>query len=210
MLSVCIVEDTKSISKRVSARLDAMSNVSVLTTYENAEDALEGLLRLRPQLTIMDIGLPKMSGTELLARLVDKGFDGDVIMFTVFDHDEHLFRALELGAIGYVLKEDRASGVQHAVEVYVKGGAPMSPSIAKRVLQTFSRPKTVGLSAKLETLTEQQLKIIRLLAEGLVNKEIADRLELTEGSIKQHIHRIYRKLCVNNRAEAVKLYLTRK
>lgn len=186
-----------------------MGDVMVLETFESAEDALEGLLRLRPQLTIMDIGLPKMQGTELLARLVDKGFEGDVIMFTVFDHDIHLFRALELGAVGYVLKEERAAGVQKAVELYQSGGAPMSPSIAKRVLQSFSQPKTIGLSAKLETLSDQQLDILRLLSEGLLNKEIADRLKLSEGSIKQHIHRIYKKLSVNNRTEAVKLFLTR-
>jgi len=150
-----------------------------------------------------------MSGTELLARLVDQGFSGDVIMFTVFDHDEHLFRALELGAIGYVLKEERVAGIQRAIAEYQSGGAPMSPSIAKRILQSFNKSKAIGLSAKLETLTEQQLNIIRLLADGLLNKEIGDRLGLKEGSIKQHNHRIYRKLSVNNRAEAVKLYLTR-
>ena len=200
MLTVCIVEDTRSIRERVAARLAAMGGVAVLGLFRIPE--------LSPRLLVLDIGLPRMSGTEALARLLERGFAGDAIMFTVFDHDEHLFRALELGATGYILKEERAAGVQRAVEEYLAGGAPMSATIAKRVLESFRAGGSGGASARLEVLSERQLHILRHVADGLLNKEIADVLGVSEGTIKQHIHKIYRKLSVNNRAEAVKLYLS--
>ena len=208
MLTVCIVEDTRSIRERVAARLAAMGGVAVLGAFGSAEEALSRIPELSPRLLVLDIGLPRMSGTEALARLLERGFAGDAIMFTVFDHDEHLFRALELGATGYILKEERAAGVQRAVEEYLAGGAPMSATIAKRVLQSFRAGGGGGASARLEVLSERQLHILRHVADGLLNKEIADVLGVSEGTIKQHIHKIYRKLSVNNRAEAVKLYLS--
>ncbi len=209
MLTVCIVEDQVAIRERIGARVAAMPMVRLLGTFASAEEALAGLPTLAPDLTILDIGLPGMSGTEALARLVAGGYGGGVIMFTVFEEDEHLFRALELGASGYLLKDEGPAGVQRAIEEFRDGGAPMSPRIAQRVLRSFRDSRVVGLSAKLAELTEQQYAILELLAEGLLNKEIADRLGLAEGSIKQHNFRIYRKLSVNNRAEAIRLYLTK-
>lgn len=209
MLTVCIVEDTDRIRERVGARVAAMPMVEVLGTFTNGEDALKGLPRLGPQLTVMDIGLPGLTGTQTLARLVDEGFGGDAIMFTVFDTDDDLFGALELGARGYILKEEGPAGVARAIEEYRRGGAPMSPAIARRVLSTFREPVRVGLSAKLDALSPVQLRILEAIAEGLLNKEIAARLGLTEGTIKQHNYRIYRKLSVQNRAEAVRLYSMR-
>ena len=208
MLTICIVEDTRSIRERVAAHLAAMGGVAVLGAFGSAEEALSRIPELSPRLLVLDIGLPRMSGTEALARLLERGFAGDAIMFTVFDHDEHLFRALELGATGYILKEERAAGVQRAVEEYLAGGAPMSATIAKRVLQSFRAGGGGGASARLEVLSERQLRILRHVADGLLNKEIADVLGVSEGTIKQHVHKIYRKLSVNNRAEAVKLYLS--
>ena len=208
MMKVCLVEDQQAIRERVSRQVTAIPMVTLAGVYASAEEALAGLPVVRPDLTIFDIGLPGMSGTEALARLVADGFEGGVIMFTVFDEDEHLFRALQLGAVGYILKDEGPVGVQRAIEEFRRGGAPMSPQIAQRVLRSFRDERMSRLSAKLATLTEQQLAILELLAEGLLNKEIADRLGLAEGSIKQHNFRIYRKLSVNNRVEAIRLYLS--
>lgn len=208
MLTVCIIEDQKVIRERVSAHIDNLPLVKVLQTFESAERALEVLPVLKPQLTIMDIGLPGMTGTEALARLTSTNFQGDVIMFTIYDDADHLFRALELGAVGYVLKEDGIRGIERAIDEYRRGGGPMSRGIALRVLKSFSEKSILGRSPKLEMLTLQQETILKLLSEGLLNKEIASKLGLTEGTIKQHNIRIYRKLSVNNRAEAIRLYLT--
>ena len=208
MLTVCIVEDQSAIRERVGKRLAGMAMVEVLGTFDSGPAALEGLPRLRPALTIMDIGLPGMTGTEVVARLYAEEYAGDFVMFTVFEHDDHLFRALELGASGYILKGEGASGVERAVEEYRRGGAPMSRAIAQRVLASFRQPPEVRLSAKLEDLTPQQNKVLHLVAEGLLNKEIADRLGVTEATVKQHNVRIYRKLAVNNRAEAIRAYLS--
>ena len=148
-----------------------------------------------------------MSGTAALAQLVADDFPGDVVMFTVFDTDDELFAALELGAVGYVLKSEGVYGVTEAIATYRSGGAPMSPSIARRVIARFRDPSRRGLTAKFEALTPRQTDILSLMAEGLLDKEIGARLGLAEGTVRQHNLRIYRKLNVGNRTEAARLYL---
>jgi DNA-binding NarL/FixJ family response regulator len=207
MLTLSIVEDTDAIRERLVRQVERMPDVELVSTYRTGIEAYDGLLHTQPNLVIMDIGLPGMSGTELLARLAAKDFIGDALMFTVFDHEEKLFLALKLGAKGYILKEEGATGVAAAIEEYRRGGAPMSRSIAQKVLNSFAQTRDAKASSKIEDLTEQQTKILKLMADGLLNKEVAIKLGLTEGAIKQHNNRIYRKLSVNNRVEAIRLFL---
>lgn len=168
----------------------------------------------------MDIGLPGMSGLECMAKLKARGLTGAFLMFTVFDHDEYLFEAFKLGASGYIIKGDGEEGLQAAIIDWKAGGAPMSRTIAQRVVQSFhqgSQPRamyedprpTEGLSPKpaLEVLSDRERDILDLIAEGLLNKEIADRLNIAGGTVKQHNYNIYRKLNVNNRVEAIRKYL---
>ena len=208
MLTVCIVEDREDIRGRLVRRVAEMPLVRVLGDFGSGAEALEHLPRLRPDLTILDIGLPDVRGTEVLERLLRDGFEGAFVMFTVFDHDEELFRALELGAGGYILKHEGASGVVEAVDEFRRGGAPMSRRVAQRVLRSFRGERPGRRTKRLEALTPQQHAILELLSEGLLNKEIGARLGLTEATVKQHNVRIYRKLSVNNRAEAIRLFLT--
>ena len=209
MLTVCIVEDQRDIREALALVVEAAAGLRLLGTFSNGEDALRGLPRLAPALTVMDIGLPEMSGTACIAHLADGNYRGDFLMFTVFEHDEHLFGALELGARGYILKGEGPGGVLAAIEEYRAGGAPMSRPIAQRVLDSFSvRTRRVRPLA-FEALTPQENTVLELVADGLLNKEVAARLAIAEATVKRHNVNIYRKLSVNNRAEAVRAYLTR-
>jgi len=167
MTSISIVEDNEIILERLLERVSHMPIASEVHSYSSGESALKGFIANPPDIAIMDIGLPGMSGTE----------------------------------------EEGAEGVVAAIKEHLKGGSPMSRSIALKVLQSFRKGHKSKHSPKLSELTNQQYKILDLMAKGLLNKEIADCLGLTEGSIKQHNNRIYKKLSLNNRGEAIRLYL---
>ena len=206
MIKISIVEDQPDIRKSLVRNITRTEGLICLSDYGTAEEALINLPLDQPDLVLMDIGLPKMSGIECMIRIALKDIKIDFLMFTVSEHDEEVFEALKAGAIGYVLKEDGQMGPIKAIKEYQAGGAPMSRNIAKKVLQSFKTQKNAS-SKSFENLTEQQFIILQLLAEGLLNKEIADRLDITERTVKQHNNAIYKKLQVNNRTEAVLRYL---
>lgn len=204
-IRVSIVEDTDHIRDILKSRINSTEDIYCITDYNNAETALKGLPDANPDLVIMDIGLPGMSGIECMMKVKAKCPDMAFLMFTVFDNDEHVFDALKAGASGYIMKDEKPSGVIRAIREYVSGGAPMSSDIARKVMESFHRfgPK----NQYIETLTPHQLNILKQISDGLLNKEIAANLNITEGSIKVQINRIYKKLQVNNRVEAINKYL---
>ncbi|HRJ13857.1 MAG TPA: response regulator transcription factor, partial [Saprospiraceae bacterium] len=206
MIRVSIVEDQPDILNSLVRRIDRTEGMICVSQFSNAEDALERIPAQHPDLVLMDIGLPKMDGVECMIRIKLQAPEVDFLMFTVFDADDYVFDALKAGAVGYVLKNEGAAGVVKAIEEYALGGAPMSREIARKVLGSFHiqyRRNTSGF----EELTPQQLLILEQLSQGLLNKEIGDRLGISEGTVKQHNYAIYKKLQVNNRTEAVQKYL---
>ena len=205
MLSVCIVEDQAPVRKRIRAMIEKQSGSKCLGDFSTGEAALEALPELLPDVTIMDVSLPGMSGIDCMARLAAEGYDGDFIILTTRDTDDILFRALELGARGYLLKEKGLKGVAAALEEYRLGGAPMSRQIAQRVLNSF-RKTADGRGEGLAGLTKQQRIVLELVAQGRTNKEIARKLDIAESTVKQHNFRIYRRLKVTTRGEAVRFY----
>jgi len=201
---ISVVEDQSEVRRSLVKRIDRTEGLICISDFENAEDALLKLPAQRPDLVLMDIGLPKMNGVECMIRLKLEAPEMDFLMFTVFDNDEYVFDALKAGAAGYVLKSERTTGAIRAIQEYQEGGAPMSRDIARKVLQSFhEKPKK-----KFEQLTPKQKQILEQLSQGLLNKEIASRLGITEGTVKQHNYTIYKKLQVNNRTEAVQKYLS--
>ena len=206
MINISVVEDRPEIRNSLVRNIDRARGCKCISHYDNAEEALVNLPKDAPDLVLMDIGLPKMTGVECMIRILLSDAKMDFLMFTVFDNDEHVFSALEAGAIGYVLKGEGTIGVMNAIAEYREGGAPMSRHIAKKVLQSFSKKKKKN---DFENLTKQQTIILEQLSEGLLNKEIGDRLGITERTVKQHNNAIYKKLQVNNRTEAVRKYLER-
>ncbi len=204
---ISIVEDTPEVRESLKNKINSTDDLVCIGAYEDGYEALQGIPKKLPDIVLMDIGLPFISGIECMLRLKVKHPEIQFLMFTVFDDDDNIFEALKVGADGYVLKKDGVPGVLNAIRELLQGGSPMSRSIAKRIIQSFHRlgPEEAGT----EQLTPRQIEILNLLAQGLLYKEIGEKLNpiVTEGSVKQHVNRIYKKLHVNNRTEALNKFL---
>ena len=202
---ISIVEDTFEIRDALRKRINETDDLYCITDYDSGEDALKNLPHDQPDIVIMDIGLPGMNGIECMLPLKLAHPKMTFLMFTVFEDDSSVFDALKAGASGYILKGDKPSGVINAIREFQNGGGPMSPAISKKVMKSFHRfgPDNPNV----EKLTSHQLRILQYLSDGLLNKEIADKLGIKLGSIKVQLNRIYTKLHVNNRVEAVNKYL---
>lgn len=204
MHRVAIIEDLNDIAKSIGRFIDHKEHLSLVGIYNSAESALDLLPVKSTDIVLMDIGLPKMDGIECMLRLKEIAPNLSILMFTVFDTDDKLFDALRFGADGYILKGDGIRGVAHAIEDLISGGAPMSREIAKKVL--FSMRSPTNEVGPLTCLTDRQNDILRLIAGGLSNQQIADRLDIKEGTVKQHNHAIFKALEVTNRVEARNRY----
>jgi len=203
-IRISIVEDTAPIMTALRTKILEIEDILLVSTYTNAEDALKKLVKDKPDVVVMDIGLPGIQGTECMMKILSKTSKISFLMFTVYESSEHVFDSLKAGASGYILKREGAEGVIKGVREVVAGGAPMSRSIAKRVLKSFQPEGHL-----IENISQREREILNLLSKGFLYKEIADKLipKIQIGTVKQHIHRIYRKLQVNNRTEAIKKYL---
>lgn len=202
---ISIVEDTVEVRESLCKRINQTDDLQCITDYGTAKDALKNLPSDQPEIVIMDIGLPDMSGIECMLKLKIAHPEMVFLMFTVFDDDGNVFSALKSGASGYILKGDRPSAVVEAIREFKEGGGPMSPEISKKVMKSFH--KFGPDNPNVESLTPHQLRILQMISEGLLNKEIAHELNITLGSMKVQINRIYQKLHVNNRVEAMNKYL---
>jgi len=209
MLKINIVEDIPEIRNTIQYYINEnVSDMDCPKVYANAEDALGGLLLHQPDVVLMDIGLPKMTGVECMVKVKDRYPNMKFLMFTVFDNDEQVFDALKSGADGYILKRESALKIVEYLRDVYAGGAPMSKNIAAKVIKSF-RTKPESPSTPLGTLTQRQDDILQKLSQGLPYKLIADELGITIGTVKQHIHQIYKKLQVRNKTEAINKYFNR-
>lgn len=207
-IKVSIVEDDSQVRLAEVNRIGEAPDLECISSFGSAEDVLAGITPgAVPDVIVMDIKLPNMSGIEAMVRLKEKYPDIKFMMFTIFD-DNHVFEALKAGADGYILKREAPEKILQAIREVHDGGAPMSRIIARKVMDSF-RPKKKN-NASIESLTPRQIEILELLDTGLSYKLIADQLDIAEGTVKQHIHHIYRKLQVNNRTEAINKYLRNK
>ena len=155
-----------------------------------------------PDVLIVDIGLPRASGIEAMQYLSMQCPQTQYCMFTVYEDDEKIFKSLQAGAKGYILKGASPEKIIEAVKDLHAGGSPMSPSIARRILDLMQKLPAVPRQNELP-LTTREKELLEYLSQGLLYKEIADRMGITTGTVKQHIHKIYEKLQVNNRTEAI-------
>ena len=168
---------------------------------------MESLPSSAPQVVIMDIGLPGASGIDCLRALAPVMPNTQFLMYTMYEDDQRVFDALKAGAHGYILKNGDPARIVAAIHEVSRSGAPMSATVARRVVAHFH---SAGRSDQaLNGLTAREVEVLQLLSEGLLYKEIAERLDLSTNTIGQHVHRIYGKLHVQNRTEAVNLYYGR-
>jgi DNA-binding NarL/FixJ family response regulator len=201
--TIAIVEDDASLSGILTEIVTA-SPWKLVSTYSNAESALEGLAKSCPEVVLMDIQLPGMSGIECVAKLKALHPTVLVLMVTVYDNNERIFDALAAGASGYLLKRDAPVKLLESLEDLLAGGSPMSGAIARKVVQHFH--KTPQRNKDLN-LTPRETQILEQLAKGSLYKEIAWDLGIGFETVRSHIDNIYNKLHVRTRTEAVVKFL---
>ena len=206
-IRVSIVEDASPIREMLRSLFEFEAGFDLFTVHSTAEDALTRLKKDMPDVVIMDINLPGASGIDCVRQLSGRSQGTQYLMYTVHDDDHRVFEALKAGANGYILKNSSPDEIIAAVRELHAGGSPMSAHVARRVV-SHMRPVAMSVSGE-GTLSDREQEVLRLLAEGLLYKEIGDRLDITVGTVKQHIHRIYGKLHVQNRTEAVNRYFGR-
>lgn len=201
-IQVAILEDLKPVSAELQEVFNEETDMSCQQVYHNAEDAMHFLPANPANILIVDIGLPRASGIDAIRFLTDHCPRMQYCMFTVYEDDDKIFDSLQAGAKGYILKGAAPEKIVSAVRELNAGGSPMSPSIARRILDVFQKMKITPVVASLP-LTDRELQILTLLSKGLLYKEIGDQLGITTGTVKQHIHKIYDKLQVSNKTEAI-------
>lgn len=204
---ICLVEDANEVRNALKNRINSTKDLFCISDYSNGEDALADIPNQNPDIVIMDIGLPKMDGIETMFRIKRENENILFLVFTVFEDDGHVFNALKYGASGYILKGDKPNVIIDGIREILRNGGPMSPEISKKVLKSFSyfNKQNNGI----ENLTDHQTEILKLISQGLQNKEIADILNIKEPGLRVQISKIYKKLHVNNKVEATLLYLNK-
>jgi DNA-binding NarL/FixJ family response regulator len=201
-IKVAIVEDLREVSDFLCTIFNQQDDMECQQVYYNAEDAMHFLTLNPADILIVDIGLPRASGIEAMHHLTEFCPGMQYCMFTVYEDDDKIFSSMQAGAKGYILKGSPPDKIVQAVRELHQGGSPMSPSIARRILDLFQTFKKEPAEASLP-LTQRELEILQLVSKGLLYKEIGDRLMITIGTVKQHLNRIYDKLQVSNKTEAI-------
>ena len=197
-IRVCIVEDVDEVREGLVSLIRFDERFEFLEAFADAENAINPLKKWQPDIVIMDINLPGMSGIACIRAIKPACPETQFMMFTIYDNDEKVFEALAAGANGYLLKKTPFAKIGEALVELQEGGAPMSTHIARKVLDQM-RPSDPDSSQ----LSPREQDVLGLLSRGLLYKEIAGQLGISSNTVRQHIHNIYRKLHVQNRTEAI-------
>lgn len=206
-ITVSIVEDNEQLRGTLARVISRAEGFRCLSQYGDAESALEGLPKDKPEVILMDINLPGMNGVECVRRLKQTSSQSQVVMLTVYEDTENIFNALAAGAAGYLLKRTKSAELLEAIREVHRGGSPMTTHIARKVTQSFHR---AGLSAQpTENLSEREQEVLDCLSQGFLYKEIAEKLGISYETVHTYIRRIYEKLQVRTRTEAVAKFLKR-
>jgi DNA-binding NarL/FixJ family response regulator len=204
-ITVSIVEDNDKLRGTLGRVLNRAHGFSCVSDYSNAEDALKDLPNVKPEVVLMDINLPGMNGVECVRRLKQILPSVQVMMLTVYEDTENIFNALAVGASGYMLKRTPQAQLLVAIRDVHRGGSPMTTHIARKVVQSFQR--TQASAAQTESLSEREQQVLDCLAQGLIYKEIAEKLGIGYETVHTYIRRVYEKLQVRTRTEAVAKFL---
>jgi DNA-binding NarL/FixJ family response regulator len=199
-IRICIVEDLEEVRKGLTAIINMTEGFRVVEAFGNAEAMLAEGVDLNPDIVIMDIHLPGMDGIECIKLMREKNPGIQFMMFTIYENSDIVFKALEAGATGYLLKNSSPAKIIESLRELHQGGSPMNAEIAKKLVVRFQKTSN---AANEYHLTPKEQQVLELMAKGYLYKEIADELNNTVNTIKQHIRNIYEKLHVQNKAEAI-------
>ena len=207
MISVSIVDDEKELRESIKTFVDGSPGFRCVSTYNNAAAALTGIPKENPDVVLMDINMTGMDGIECVERLKTVMPEIQIVMLTVYEDTDKIFKALSAGASGYLLKRSSPARLLEAIKEVQAGGSPMSSSIARKVVASFR--KAAPVVEKEIHLSPREQTVLDCLAKGLTYKQIADQLGISIDTIRTYLRRIYEKLHVQSRTEAVAKYLRR-
>lgn len=202
-IKVAVVEDDSEIRKLMSLIIDGSPGFECKQSFPNCETALEKIPLSPPDVVLMDIDLPNLSGIEGVRNLKQKLFKTDFIMLTIKEDDNSVFESLQAGATGYLLKDVPPADLLNSIKEVINGGSPMSPEIARKVLSSFHKTSD-------SPLTERETEVLKRLCAGENYKTIADAIFVSGNTVRMHIKNIYKKLHVHSRAEAVSKAINQK
>jgi DNA-binding NarL/FixJ family response regulator len=204
-IRILLVDDQRLMRDGLRILLDLEPDLEVVGEASDGRAAVEIFPELLPDVTLMDVRMPDMDGVEATRRILTRHPDARVIILTTFDDDEYVFEGIRAGAMGYLLKAVSAEELSAAIRTVAKGGALIEPSVARRVMAEFARlshPSEQAQEKLLDPLSERELEVLKLLAQGFANREIADRLYLAEGTVKNYVSSVMQKLSVRDRTQA--------
>jgi len=204
-IRVAVVDDDRRYRESLAVLIDGTPGFRCLGTFARAEQALEQLPSHRPDVVLMDISLPRMSGIDCVPRLKKLLPSAQIIMITVHEDTERIFDSLRAGATGYLVKQATPAEILEAISDVHRGGSPMSSHIARRVVETFQRAGRTP--ADTESLSRREQEVLGLLAKGYRYREIAESLHISVLTVRTHLRHIYEKLQVRSGTEAVVKYL---
>ncbi len=206
-IRVAIVDDQAMVRAGFTSLLDAEPDIEVVGDAADGEAAVELVCRLKPDVTLMDIRMPLLDGISATRRLVEARVETRVLVLTTFDLDQYVFDALRAGASGFLLKDATAEELASAIRVVAAGESLLAPGVTRRVIDAFVRraptaPRTTA-DPRLSSLTPRELEVLGLIARGLSNHDIAERLYVSEGTTKTHVSNLLAKLGLRDRVQAV-------
>jgi len=207
VIRVVIADDQGLVREGLRMMLDAEPDIEVATEAGNGSEALAAARTHDPDVLLMDIRMPELDGIEATARLVGSNARTRILVLTTFDHDEYVYRAMKAGASGFLLKDANREQLAHAVRTVAAGDALLAPAITRRLVEDYCRrpPPGVDQPAAADELSPRELEVLRLVARGMANAEIAGQLFLSEATVKSHVARILSKLGLRDRVQAVVL-----
>jgi len=199
-IRVLIVDDHAVVRKGVKALLDEVENIVVIGEASNGAEAVDQAEKLNPDVILMDLEMPVMDGVEAISQITSQQERARIVALTSFATDDKVFPAIKNGALGYILKDSEPNKLIEAIQQVHKGEPSLDPSIARKVLDELSHPVKQPVSP--DPLTERELEVLSLVAKGLSNQEIADRLSIAEVTVRTHVSHILSKLHLANRVQA--------
>jgi DNA-binding NarL/FixJ family response regulator len=206
-IRVVIADDQELIRSGLSTVLDAQPDIEVVGEAKDGSEAVTMVRRLRPDVVLMDIRMPNVDGLQATRRIVDRPDAPRVLILTTFDADEYVYEAMTGGASGFLLKDVRPEQLAHAIRVVAGGDQLLAPTVTRRLIESFvtHRSASAGVPPQLAQLTERELEVLRLIAHGRSNSEIAATLTIGEATVKTHVNRLFAKLRLRDRVQAVVL-----
>jgi DNA-binding NarL/FixJ family response regulator len=203
VIRVALVDDDALIREGLRMIIDQASDLEVIAMAGNGEEAVRVASEQRPDVMLMDVRMPVLDGIEATRRIIAWEDAPRVIILTTFELDEYVFEALRAGASGFLLKRIEPAQLAGAIRVVAGGEALLSPSVTRKLIEEFTRRPQVGRNDRLADLTEREREVLLLIARGLSNQELAERLFIADNTVKTHVKRVFTKLGARDRAQAI-------